>query len=98
MFPPTTTHSCFYLRNQNEKLAPLSKKFWVEDLSPSTWPSLAERLRNLWSNEGFAGKTTMELTELLQRVHTGERDGLDAVIPLVYDELKKLAAAHLRRE
>jgi RNA polymerase sigma factor (TIGR02999 family) len=40
----------------------------------------------------------MELTELLQRVHAGERDALDAVIPLVYDELKKLAAAHLRRE
>jgi RNA polymerase sigma factor (TIGR02999 family) len=39
----------------------------------------------------------MELTELLQRVHDGERDALDAVIPLVYNELKKLAAAHLRR-
>jgi RNA polymerase sigma factor (TIGR02999 family) len=40
----------------------------------------------------------MELTELLQRVHAGEREALDAVIPLVYDELKKLASAHLRRE
>ena len=40
----------------------------------------------------------MELTEMLQRVHTGERQALDAIIPLVYDELKKLAAAHLRRE
>jgi RNA polymerase sigma factor (TIGR02999 family) len=40
----------------------------------------------------------MELTELLQRVHAGERQALDTVIPLVYDELKKLAAAHLRRE
>ena len=40
----------------------------------------------------------MELTELLQRVHDGERDALDAVVPLVYDELKKLAAAHLRRQ
>src|SRR5436190_920534 len=40
----------------------------------------------------------MEITELLQRVHAGDRDALDAVIPLVYDELKKLAAAHLRRE
>jgi RNA polymerase sigma factor (TIGR02999 family) len=40
----------------------------------------------------------MELTELLQRVHAGEREALDEVIPLVYGELKKLASAHLRRE
>lgn len=40
----------------------------------------------------------MKLTDMLQRVHTGERQALDAIIPLVYDELKKLAAAHLRRE
>jgi RNA polymerase sigma factor (TIGR02999 family) len=40
----------------------------------------------------------MELTELLQRVHAGEREALNAVIPLVYEELKKLASAHLRRE
>jgi RNA polymerase sigma factor (TIGR02999 family) len=40
----------------------------------------------------------MEITELLQRVQAGDRQALDAVIPLVYDELKKLAAGHLRRE
>jgi RNA polymerase sigma factor (TIGR02999 family) len=40
----------------------------------------------------------MEITKLLQRVHDGEREALNAVIPLVYDELKKLASAHLRRE
>ena len=40
----------------------------------------------------------MEITELLHRVHLGDREALHAVIPLVYDELKKLAAAHLRRE
>jgi RNA polymerase sigma factor (TIGR02999 family) len=40
----------------------------------------------------------MEITELLQRVHAGESEALNAVIPLVYDELKKLASAHLRRE
>jgi RNA polymerase sigma factor (TIGR02999 family) len=39
----------------------------------------------------------MEITELLHRVRSGEREALDAVIPLVYDELKKLASAHLRR-
>lgn len=40
----------------------------------------------------------MEITQLLQRVRGGERDALDAVIPLVYNELKKLASSHLRRE
>jgi RNA polymerase sigma-70 factor, ECF subfamily len=40
----------------------------------------------------------MDITELLQRVHSGESEALNEVIPLVYSELKKLAAAHLRRE
>ena len=40
----------------------------------------------------------MEITELLQRVQAGDRQALNNVIPLVYEELKKLAAAHLRRE
>ena len=40
----------------------------------------------------------MDITELLHRVQTGDREALDAVIPLVYTELKKLAAGHLRRE
>lgn len=40
----------------------------------------------------------MHLTILLKRLEGGDRDALDAVIPLVYDELKKLAKSHLRRE
>jgi len=40
----------------------------------------------------------MEITELLHRVREGDQAALDAVIPLVYDELKKLASARLRRE
>jgi len=40
----------------------------------------------------------MQITDLLQRVHTGDQQALNAVIPLVYNELKKLAAGHLRRE
>jgi RNA polymerase sigma factor (TIGR02999 family) len=40
----------------------------------------------------------MEITDLLRRVHAGDKEALHAVIPLVYDELKKLASAHLRRE
>ena len=40
----------------------------------------------------------MEITRLLQRVQNGDKTALDSLIPLVYDELKKLASAHLRRE
>ena len=40
----------------------------------------------------------MEVTTLLQRLKGGDRDAMNLVIPLVYDELKKLARSHLRRE
>ena len=40
----------------------------------------------------------MQITELLQRVHAGDQQALHAMVPLVYKELKKLAAGHLRRE
>jgi len=40
----------------------------------------------------------MQITELLQRVYVGDQQALHTVIPLVYDELKKLAAGHLWRE
>jgi RNA polymerase sigma-70 factor (ECF subfamily) len=41
---------------------------------------------------------SMQITKLLRRLEGGERDALDLVIPLVYDELRKLARSHLRRE
>src|SRR5260370_15343991 len=47
---------------------------------------------------GVIWQTAMQITELLQRVHDGDQQALNAVIPLVYDELKKLAAGHLRGE
>jgi RNA polymerase sigma factor (TIGR02999 family) len=40
----------------------------------------------------------LQITDLLQRVHAGDQEALHTVIPLVYDELKKLAAGHLRGE
>ena len=40
----------------------------------------------------------MHLTSLLQDLQAGDRDVMNTVIPLVYEELKKLARAHLRRE
>jgi RNA polymerase sigma-70 factor, ECF subfamily len=40
----------------------------------------------------------MEVTELLRRIGEGDQGALNDVIPLVYEELKKLASARLRRE
>ncbi len=40
----------------------------------------------------------MEITELLHRVHAGDEEAMNSLIPLVYGELKKLASSHLRRE
>ena len=40
----------------------------------------------------------MHITILLQRLEAGEQAAMNDLIPLVYDELKKLARAHLRRE
>jgi len=40
----------------------------------------------------------MHLTEQFQRIQAGDRNAINAVIPFVYEELKKLARSHLRRE
>src|SRR4051794_33671449 len=40
----------------------------------------------------------MHLTKLLHRLNDGDREVMDVVIPLVYEELKKLARARLRNE
>jgi RNA polymerase sigma factor (TIGR02999 family) len=44
------------------------------------------------------GENGLEITELLHRVHAGDQEAMNALIPLVYNELKKLASAHLHRE
>jgi len=40
----------------------------------------------------------MEITELLHRARSGEESALEALTPLVYNELRRIAAAQLRRE
>lgn len=39
-----------------------------------------------------------DVTRILQRVGEGEHDAINALFPLVYDELRRLAARHMRRE
>lgn len=38
------------------------------------------------------------ITRLIQAAGAGQTDAADALLPLVYDELRRLAAAHLARE
>jgi RNA polymerase sigma factor (TIGR02999 family) len=45
----------------------------------------------------FAVTGTGPITELLRAHEAGERDALDRVVPLVYDELRRMARRHLRR-
>jgi len=40
----------------------------------------------------------MQITRMLRRLQAGDQNAMHDVMPLVYDELKKLARAHLRRE
>lgn len=39
-----------------------------------------------------------DMTRLLQRLRTGDSHVMHDIVPLVYEELKKLARSHLRRE
>jgi RNA polymerase sigma-70 factor (ECF subfamily) len=39
-----------------------------------------------------------EVTRLLLELANGNRDAVDALLPLIYDELRRLAANYLRRE
>jgi RNA polymerase sigma factor (TIGR02999 family) len=39
-----------------------------------------------------------EVTQLLSRWTKGDRDALDALVPVVYGELRRMAARYLRRE
>jgi RNA polymerase sigma factor (TIGR02999 family) len=39
-----------------------------------------------------------QITQLLQRWRDGNREALDALLPLVYEELRRLAHRHLRNE
>src|SRR5438552_1699380 len=43
-------------------------------------------------------ETTSRVTELLVRWRGGDQEALDTLMPLVYDELRRLAGHYLRRE
>ena len=46
----------------------------------------------------MAGQSAENITQLLVRWHEGDQSAFDRLMPLVYDELHKLARNYLRRE
>ena len=50
------------------------------------------------SEQFVARPPTESITELLRAWSDGEREGVDALVPLVYEELKRQARRYLRRE
>ncbi len=59
---------------------------------PLTGPTRGSRISGV--HEQDAGPVTM----LLARMREGDTSARDAVVPLVYDELRRMAAAYLRHE
>jgi RNA polymerase sigma factor (TIGR02999 family) len=49
-------------------------------------------------NEAAPDRPFAEVTLLLSRLKAGDRSALDRLMPLVHDELRRLAGAHMRRE
>jgi len=49
-------------------------------------------------NGAASDRPVPDVTQLLARLKSGDRDALDRLMPLVHDELRRLAAAHMRRE
>lgn len=45
-----------------------------------------------------SGPRETAITQLLQQWSTGDREAAEQVLPLVYDELRRIAAHHLRQE
>ncbi len=43
-------------------------------------------------------RDTGNLTELLSAANSGDQDALDQLTPLIYEDLKRLASAHMRSE
>ena len=43
-------------------------------------------------------QTSPEVTQVLQNISQGDRDAVEQLIPLVYDEFRALAGSYLRRE
>jgi RNA polymerase sigma-70 factor (ECF subfamily) len=66
-------------------------------LSRSLRPSNALILQNSWRNN-LKEAAADNVTKLLIELSNGDRAAVDLLLPVIYDELRKLAANYLRRE
>ena len=53
---------------------------------------------SVYSYSVTSGPRETAITQLLQQWSTGDREAAEQVLPLVYDELRRIAAHHLRQE
>src|SRR5262245_32570581 len=60
-------------------------------------PGFIDELENI-GTAGVLGMKPQGITQLLVRWSDGDKGALDELMPLVYDELHKLAYLYLRRE
>jgi RNA polymerase sigma factor (TIGR02999 family) len=49
-------------------------------------------------SENIPSSDTQEVTRLLKSLNAGDRDAVDALVPIVYSELRKLAGHYLKSE
>jgi RNA polymerase sigma-70 factor, ECF subfamily len=49
-------------------------------------------------SDNIPSSDTREVTRLLKSLNAGDRDAVDALVPIVYSELRKLAGHYLKRE
>lgn len=55
-------------------------------------------IQRILMSEKIPTSETEEVTRLLRSLNAGDRDAVDALVPIVYSELRKLAAHYLKSE
>jgi len=58
----------------------------------------SKRIASLEREQGLPADSTSQVTDLLARWRSGNREALDALMPLVYGELRRVARHYLSRE
>lgn len=59
---------------------------------------LVETNQETHSESNMAGQGTAGITQLLKQAQAGDKESLDELLPLVYQELRQLASKHLSNE
>ena len=60
--------------------------------------SVIDRSQSLWSRVRYIITIMTEVTRILEQIQQGDPNAADQLLPLVYDELRKLAAQKMAQE